>query len=333
MPAANDLAPSAPAELVDIGGGVLAPAAEVAAAASFAADSLSQNTRTTYASAWKRWREFCAARSFDPYGPRGQIAIYIAHLAEQGAKVATVSIALCAVCKAYEAKDLPSPREDRAVKLVYQGIRRRIGIAPEQVEAILPHHLRSMVDCLPDDDKAHLRGLRNRAILTLGWVGGMRRSEIVALQVDDVKEVPEGLTVTIRRSKTDQEGRGRVIAIPYGTWIETCPVRNLKTWLEAAGIDQGPIFRSVTPDGMGVRDWALTDRQLANIVKQAAKQAGVEGRFAGHSLRAGLVTSAVRAGKQLRSIQAQTGHKTLEVLYRYVREQELFKDSPSAGLV
>lgn len=320
-------------EIVQIAEGVLAPAHEVQSAASYAEDSLSRNTKLTYATAWKKWIAFCEERQFDPYGPRGQIAIYLAWLADGGAKVSTVGIGLCAVCKAYEAKGLPSPREDRAVKLVYQGIRRRIGIAPEQVEAILPNHLRAMVDALPLDDKERLRTLRNRSLLTLGWVGGMRRSEIVALEMADVREVPEGLTVTIRRSKTDQEGKGRTIAIPYGTWLQTCPVRSYKAWIEAAKLTEGPIFRTVTPDGMDIRPWAVTDRQLANIVKRCAERAGVEGRFAGHSLRAGLVTSAVRAGKQVKSIQAQTGHKTLEVLYRYVREQEAFKDSPSAGLV
>jgi integrase len=329
----SEIVKTSPTGLVEIDGGVLAPLAEVEAAASYASDALAHNTKTTYASAWRKWVAFCEQRDFDPYGPRGQIAIFIAHLADAGAKVSTVSIALCAICKAYEAKGLPSPREDRAVKLVYQGIRRKVGIAPEQVEAVLPHHLRVMVDALPLDDKQRLRSLRNRALLTLGWVGGMRRSEIVALQVSDVQKVPEGLRITIRRSKTDQEGRGRTIAIPYGTYIQTCPVRNLEAWLTAAGITEGALFRTVTPDGKSVREWALTDRQLANVVKRCAERAGVEGRFAGHSLRAGLVTSAVRAGKQVKSIQAQTGHKTLEVLYKYVREQELFKDSPSAGLV
>ena len=323
-----------PEGLTRIDGGVLAPIAEVQSAADYASDSLAKNTKVTYASAWRKWLAFCAERDFEPYGPRGQIAIYLAWLADNAAKVSTVSIALCAICKAYENEGLPSPREDRAVKLVYQGIRRRVGIAPEQVEAVLPHHLRSMVDSLPEPlGKDRLRALRNRSLLTIGWVGGMRRSEIVALQVSDVQKVPEGLRVTIRRSKTDQEAKGRVIAIPYGTWLQTCPVRSLESWLTAAGIEEGPLFRTVTPDGKDVRPWSITDRQLANIVKQCAKNAGVEGRFAGHSLRAGLVTSAVRAGKQIKSIQAQTGHKTLEVLYRYVREQELFKDSPSAGLV
>jgi site-specific recombinase XerD len=321
-------------ELVATSDGILAPLAEIESAANYAEEALAKNTKVTYASAWRKWAAFCADRDFDPYGPRGQIAIYLAWLADNGAKSSTVNIALCAICKAYETANLPSPREDRAVKLVYQGIRRKIGIAPEQVEAVLPHHLRAMVDFLPEPmDKHRLRTLRNRSLLTLGWVGGMRRSEIVALEVADVVEVPDGLRVTIRRSKTDQEGRGRAIGIPYGSRLETCPVRNFRAWIAASGITEGPVFRTVTPDGMGVRPWAITDRQLANIVAKCATRAGVEGRFAGHSLRAGLVTSAVRAGKQIKSIQAQTGHKTLEVLYRYVREQELFKDSPAAGLV
>lgn len=321
-------------DLVPVGEGVLAPRVEVERAAGYAKEALAKNTRKTYAAAWRKFAAWCDERQFDPYGPRGQVAIYLAWLADEGAKVSSIGIALCSIAKAFDTKGLPSPREDRAVRLVYQGVRRKVGIAPEQVEAILPHHLRSMVEGLPEPvGKERLRTLRNRAILTLGWVGGMRRSEIVALDVADVAEVPEGLKVTIRRSKTDQEGRGHIVAVPYGAWLQTCPVRNLRAWLEASEVKDGPLFRTVTPDGMGVRPWALTDRQLANMVKQAAKRANVEGRFSGHSLRAGLVTSAVRAGKQVKSIQAVTGHKTLEVLYRYVREQEAFKDSPAAGLV
>jgi site-specific recombinase XerD len=305
---------------------------EVERAASYAEDALAKNTRKTYASAWRKFVAWCDERQFDPYGPRGQVAIYLAWLADEGAKVSTVSIALCAVSKAFEVKGLPSPREDRAVRLVYQGVRRRVGIAPEQVEAILPQHLRSMVECLPEPvERERLRTLRNRAILTLGWVGGMRRSEIVALDVADVKEVPEGLALTIRRSKTDQEGKGRTIAIPYGAWLQTCPVRNLRAWQEAAGVAEGSLFRTVTPDGMGVRPWALTDRQLANMVKQAAKRANVEGRFSGHSLRAGLVTSAVRAGKQIKSIQAVTGHKTLSEVERYTRDADRERLARSAS--
>lgn len=321
-------------DLVPVAEGVLARREEIESAASYAEEALAKNTRKAYTAAWRKFTRWCDERQFDPYGPRGQVAIYLAWLADEGCKVSTVSISLCAIAKAFDVKGLPSPREDRAVRLVYQGIRRKVGIAPEQVEAILPHHLRSMVDSLPEPlDRERLRTLRNRAILTMGWVGGMRRSEIVALDVTDVAEVPEGLKVTIRRSKTDQEGLGRTIAVPYGAWLQTCPVRNLRAWLEASGVKDGPLFRTVTPDGYDVRPWALTDRQLANMVKQAAKRAGVEGRFSGHSLRAGLVTSAVRAGKQVKSIQAVTGHKTLEVLYKYVREQEAFKDSPAAGLV
>ena len=313
---------------------VLVKPEEAQAAANYASEAMAHNTKAAYAKGWRGYASWCAEREFDPYGPRGQIALYLASLAEAGRKVSTISIALCAITKAFDLQGLPSPREDRAVKLVYQGIRRKLGIAPEQVEAILPQQLRAMVDALPEaSGKNRLRSLRNRAILTLGWVGGMRRSEIVGLLSVDVTEVPEGLKVTIRRSKTDQEGKGRVVAIPYGTWIQTCPVRSLREWREAAGITDGALFRTVTPSGDGVREYALTDRQLANVVKQCAKRAGIDGRYSGHSLRAGLVTSAVRAGKDARSIQGVTGHKTVEMLYRYVREQKLFADSPSAGLV
>lgn len=309
---------------------------QTAQRANFYADAaLSANTARMYAGDWARWCGWTDSNHLDPHGPPGQVALYLVHLADNGAKVATITRALSAISLGYRSKQLGSPRQDPAVQLVLRGIKRKIGVAPEQVEAILPSHLKAMVEALPADAVNRLRSVRNRAALAIGWAGGFRRSELLALDLRDVQKVPEGLRVTIRRSKTDQEGKGRVIGLPYAGVLGVCPVRSYDAWIEAAGLvgQEGPVFRAVTPDGQDVTDNRLSDRAFADVIATAARLAGLEGRFAGHSLRAGLVTSAAAAGKPVHAIMRQTGHKTLEVLLRYVREQGIFQDNAASGLL
>jgi site-specific recombinase XerD len=163
--------------------------------------------------------------------------------------------------------------------------------------------------------------------------GAFRRSELVALDVDDLEEAPEGLLVTIRRSKTDQEGIGRKVAIPRGEIA--CPVAALRTWLEAAGISEGAVFRRVfNKRAQRVTDRRLGARNVATIVKAAAAKLGLEAAaFAGHSLRAGFVTSAVKRGANLIKITDVTGHRSLEMLKTYSRDAEAFVGHAGAGLL
>lgn len=298
-----------------------------------AAESLSTSTRRAYQADWHRFRAFCAEHDLDPLGPPGQVALYLTHRVEQGASVPVLSRALAAVAKGYQVAGLPSPRRDPAVALVFRGARRRLGVAPEQVEAILPTQLGHMVTRMPRTGSHRLRYYRNRALLVLGWSTGSRRSELVALDVADLAWVPEGLRVTLRRSKTDQEGRGRVIGVPYASSLDLCAVRAVREWLDTAGILEGAVFQGVTPRGDRCTGHRLTCRQAANVVAHCAKRAGLHGRFAGHSLRSGFVTAAVRAGKPLKSVMGQTGHRTVDVLMRYVREQQMFTDNAAAGLL
>ena len=160
-----------------------------------------------------------------------------------------------------------------------------------------------------------------------------RRVELVGLDVDDLTWVPEGLRVRVRRSKTDQEGRGRTVGVPYASTLDVCAVRAVREWLDAAEITEGPVFRGTSPRGDAVTAHRLTTRQVANVVGRAADRAGMEGRHAGHSLRAGFVTAAVRAGKPVKAVMQQTGHRTVEMIMRYVREQAIFADNAAAGLL
>ncbi|MDQ6618011.1 MAG: site-specific integrase [Actinomycetota bacterium] len=214
------------------------------------------------------------------------------------------------------------------VRAVHAGIRRSQGTAPAVKAPAVTAELRAMVAQLPGD----LRGVRDRAMLLVGFAAALRRSELVALDVADVAETAEGLVVTLRRSKTDPEGAGRKIGVPYGSHPATCPVRALRAWTEIAGVADGPLF--VTIDRAGrLGTTRASDRCVARTVQRAALGAGLDpARYAGHSLRAGLATSAAATGASERSIMNQTGHKSLPILRRYIREGSLFTDNAAASV-
>ena len=175
-------------------------------------------------------------------------------------------------------------------------------------------------------------GCRDRALLLLGFAGALRRSELVGLDVADVTEGTDGLTVRLRRSKTDQEGAGRTVGIPYGSNPATCPVRAWRAWLEVSGVTEGPAFRSVDRHGR-IGATHLTAEAVALVLKRLASRAGFDPReVAGHSLRAGLATSAAAAGVPERVIADQTGHKGTAMLRRYIREGSLFRENAASAV-
>ena len=207
------------------------------------------------------------------------------------------------------------------------GIRRTKGTAQRGKAPAVTSVVRAMVEGAPD----RLLGLRDRALLLLGFAGAFWRSELVALDVEDLEFTAAGLVVTQRRSKTDQEGEGRKVGIPYGANPDTCPVRAVREWLDEAAVTLGPVFRSVNRHGQ-VQPGRLSDKAVALVVKRHAPAAGVDpARYAGHSLRAGLATAAAAAGASERSIMNQTGHRSLPTLRRYIRDGQLFRDNAAAA--
>jgi integrase len=222
-----------------------------------------------------------------------------------------------------------SPTGDEKVKAVLSGIRRTIGATPVRKKEATSDLMLGMVG----GRGASLRELRNRAILLLGFAGAFRRGELVALNVDDLEETAEGILVTLRRSKMDQEGLGRRVAIPRGEIA--CPVAALRAWLDAAGITEGAIFRRIfNKRAQRVTERRLAPRNVAAIVKQSAARLGFDpSTFGGHSLRAGFVTSAVKRGANLIKITDVTGHKSLEMLKTYSRDAEAFVGHAGAGLL
>jgi integrase len=292
----------------------------------YARESRAPNTRRAYRADWADFAAWCAAhqQTVLPASP----ATVVLYLSERAAthKTATLQRRLTAIAQAHKAADLDSPTTDRAVRRVMTGIRREKGTAQEGKAPALTRELRAMVATLP----ASLRGRRDRAVLLLGFAGAFRRSELVALDVEDLTWSDEGLVVLVRRSKTDQEGAGRQVGIPYGSRPETCPVRAVHAWLADSGLTTGPLFRRIDRHEHLGRS-RLADKTVARTVKAAAQAAGLDPqRYAGHSLRAGLATSAAQAGVAERVIMAQTGHKSLPMVRKYIRDGSLFTQNAAA---
>jgi integrase len=213
------------------------------------------------------------------------------------------------------------------VRNTIKGIRRTMGTAAVQKAAALTDDIKAMV-AMTDGG---LIGARDRAMILLGFAGAFRRSELIGLDVADCDFGKDGLTITLRRSKTDQDGQGRKIGIPYGSIPDTCPVRTVQMWMEQAGITTtGPLFRSITRHGK-LRPGRLAGIDVARVVKKLAVRAGLDAaKYAGHSLRAGHATSAAIAGATERSIMNQTGHRSVQMVRRYIRDGSLFREN-SAG--
>lgn len=294
----------------------------------YAAAARSANTLRAYRSDLSDFVRYCRTHGLTPMPATPEaVASYLAHLADQGRKTSTLQRRLAAISQAHQHAGHPSPSQDAHVRTVMKGIRRTLGTAPTVKAPILTEDLRLMIAALPD----HPRSLRDRALLLLGFAGGFRRSELVGITLADLEFCRDGLTVTLRRSKTDQEGEGRKVAIPNGSTPLTCPVRALQDWLATAKIEDGFIFRAVSASGLILHP--MTAQSVGLIVKQAAKRAGLDPqRFGGHSLRAGLCTTAARAGVSERAIMNQTGHRSSATLRRYIREGNLFTDNAAARL-
>jgi len=247
----------------------------------------------------------------------------------QTLKVSYINRRLTSISQAHEAASLETPLHSPLVKTTMKGIRRTLGSAPSQKTAAVVDNVQRMISTLPDT----LIGTRDKALLLLGFAGALRRSELVALDVEDVTFEGRGMIITLRHSKTDQEGQGIKKGILYGHNPKTCPVTALKEWLEAAAIVHGPLFRYVDK-GSHVYDEGLSAQTVALVVKRAAKTAGLDPKnYSGHSLRAGLATSAASAGVDERTIMKQTGHKSVTMVRKYIREGELFCTNAAGAIL
>jgi site-specific recombinase XerD len=292
-----------------------------ARAQKFIQGSRSPRTRHAYATAFADFAAWCDDEKVAsvPATPI-DVVHYMASLEQSGAKPSTIQQRLAAISDAHRQQRLVSPTKDVQVREAMSGIRRVVDTTPNRKTPLVDAATRTLVDATP---MGTLAGLRDKALLLLGRQLGIRRSELVALDVSDLEEHSEGLAVMVRKSKTDQESRGRPILVLREPNPRYCPVRAVRSWLTESGLKAGPLFRPVNRHDL-VLDPRMTDRAVALIIKRAASRAGLNpAEYAGHSLRAGLVTS----GKENRApdhvIMANTGHANTRTLDGYARVADL----------
>jgi site-specific recombinase XerD len=304
------------------------PAGEIEAAAGYARAEKAPATRRAYGTDFAIFRTWCAQRGADPLPAAAEtVAAFLASEAGRGVRPSTIGRRVAAIRYAHKLAGFPITTDDERVRATVRGIRRSLGAASNRKAPATADKIVAMAPVVG----GRLSEIRDRALLLIGFAGAFRRSELVALDVEDVEEMPEGLRVTIRRSKTDQEGLGAVVALPRGS--VACPVAAFRAWIRAAGITAGPVFRPVAK-GERLRNARLTDRSVAKIVKAHAVRVGLDpAAFAGHSLRSGFLTSAAARGASIFKMADQSRHTSMDTLRGYVRDAEIFKDHAGAGLL
>lgn len=287
------------------------------------ANSISANTRRAYQADLAHFETWGGGIPASP----STVASYLAVHAEK-LSVATLVRRVATISKVHEAKSLSNPCRTEIVRATLRGIKRTYGIAQHEAKPLLKEDLFVVLDAMGDGMKA----ARDRALLLLGFAGGFRRSELIGLDCENLEHVRQGLIITLRRSKTDQEGAGRKIGIPLGR-TRYCPVAAVHAWLSIARIQSGPIFRRVDRHGHVLRA-RLSGDAVSTVVRERLSAIGInpEG-FSGHSLRAGLATSAAQAGVSALKIRSQTGHATDAMLARYIRCSEMFSGNAAGALL
>lgn len=291
--------------------------------ADFLQASLAPNTRIAYLSDLAHFESWGGRIPAEPE----TVAAYLATHAD-ALCVATLNRRLAALAKVHRSHGLTNPTSTELVKSVLRGLKRVKGGAQRKATPLLKEDLILALDATGEG----LKDLRDRALLLIGFAGGFRRSELVGLTCGDVEHVRQGIIVTLRRSKTDQHAEGRKIGIPFarGRW---CPVAALEEWLTRSGIAEGALFRPVDRHGR-TGEQPMSGEAVSLVVKERVHAVGVDpSGYSGHSLRAGLVTSAAQAGVASWKIRRQTGHASEAGLSRYIREGELFRGNAVSALL
>jgi site-specific recombinase XerD len=302
---------------------------EMAATIGYAAAEKATSTRAAYAADWQAFAAWAALRGATalPAHP-GIVAAYLSHLADTGRKSSTIGRKCAAIAHKHKQAGIdPLPTASEGVRAVLRGIRRTIGAAAVGKAPAVAELIGKMIALCPDN----MIGVRDRALLCFGFASAMRRSELAALLVSDLEEVADGLRVTIRRSKGDQEGMGQIIAIPNGYFIRPCEA--LRTWLAAAQITTGPVFRAVRLGGI-VSAEPMANDSISRVVKRYAGRLGLDpATFGAHSMRSGFCTTAAEAGASVFKMMEVSRHKSVDTLRGYVRRVDLFKEHAGAAFL
>ena len=286
------------------------------------------NTVRAYKSDFNDFGIFCARNGFKslPSNPK-IVSLYLTHLSTKEAKMSTLKRRLVSIGVIHKLKGHYLDTKHPSIIENIMGIKRRKGSIQKAKKPILIRSLKLIIDAIDQQNKQEIKKLRDRSIILIGFSGGFRRNEIVSLDYDDLDFVPEGLKINIKRSKTDQFGEGFTKALPYFDNIQYCPVLSLKNWIQVSNINSGPLFRRFSR-GSKLSENRLTDQTIALLIKKYLGLAGIDNKnYSGHSLRSGFATSAAESGVEERSIMAMTGHKSTEMVRRYIKEANLFKNN------
>jgi site-specific recombinase XerD len=290
--------------------------------------SKANNTVRAYKSDFSDFGLFCAQNGFKslPSEPK-IVSLYLTHLSVKNAKMSTLKRRLVSIGVIHKLKGHYLDTKHPTIIENIMGIKRRKGSFQKGKKPLLIKDLKELINVIDQQDKERIKKIRDRSIILVGFSGGFRRNEIVSLDYEDLDFVTEGLKINIRRSKTDQFGEGSIKALPYFDNSQYCPVVSIKRWIDVSKINSGSLFRRFSK-GSRLSENRLTDQTVALLIKEYLKLAGIDNKnYSGHSLRSGFATSAAESGAEERSIMTMTGHKSTEMVRRYIKDANLFKNN------
>ena len=292
-------------------------------------NSKAHNTIRAYKSDFDDFGLFCVKNGFQsiPSEPR-IISLYLTYLSTKNVKMSTLKRRLVSIGVIHKLKGHYLDTKHPSIIENIMGIKRRKGSIQKGKKPILINNLKQIINVIDESKNKKITKLRDRTIILIGFSGGFRRNEIISIDFDDLDFVTEGVKINLKRSKTDQFGVGLVKGLPYFDNSQYCPVLSLKKWIKESNIISGPLFRRFSK-GSKLTERRLTDQTVALLIKKYLKSAGIDSKnYSGHSLRSGFATSAAESGAEERSIMAMTGHKSTEMVRRYIKEANLFKNNP-----
>ena len=291
-------------------------------------NSKAVNTVRAYKSDFEDFSLFCVKNGFKsiPTDPK-IVSLYLTYLSSKNVKISTIKRRLVSISVIHKIKGHYLDTKHPIIIQNFMGIKRSKGVNQKGKKPLLINDLKQIIDVINQQNEPNIKKLRNKALLLIGFAGGFRRNELISLNLEDLDFVFEGLKINVKRSKTDQFGEGFIKGIPYFKNYLYCPVKNLKHWLNISKIKKGPVFVRFLK-GSKISNIRLTDQSVALIIKEYLTKAGIDDKnYSGHSLRSGFATSAAEAGAEERSIMAMTGHKSTEMVRRYIKEANLFNNN------
>ena len=291
-------------------------------------NSKANNTIRAYRSDFKDFGTFCVKNGLKslPSEPKA-VSLYLTQLSIKDAKMSTLRRRLVSIGVIHRLKGHYLDTKHPIIIENLMGIRRKKGNYQRGKKPILINQLKEIINVIDKEKTEEIKKIRDKTLILIGFSGGFRRAELVSIDYEDLEFVPEGVKIIIRKSKTDQFGEGMIKGLPYFSNQTYCPVIHLKKWLEISNIKSGPIFRKFNK-GFSLSDNRLTDQTVALLLKSYLAAAGIENKnYSGHSLRSGFATVSAESGADERSIMAMTGHKTTQMVRRYIKEANLFKNN------